>query len=178
MNIEEKNSLGDFNSYTEVASIEEELWRIFTFYSLQSNPIQLEFWSTKTFLRFARETQIIAATNSNIHGKACCGISVPIVELEIKSLLTKSKISFRLLEIDVNEAIDFGVFLQLLSRLAPKVCLFLFDIVVYCLVLFIQQLYDRDNVAVANRRLLLENVLPLSNRRIPLQRRFLMRVEV
>lgn len=41
-------------------TIEEELWRIFTFYALHSDPTQPEIWRPATFVRFSRECQFIS----------------------------------------------------------------------------------------------------------------------
>ena len=53
-------------------SIEQELWRIFTFYALHSDPTQPETIRPANFLRFAKDVQIVSKR-----------LTAPTIELEI-----------------------------------------------------------------------------------------------
>eukprot|EP01035_Chromulina_nebulosa_P018106 gene18106-23760_t len=136
----------------------DELWRIYTYYSLHFHPTNLEVWRSTTFIRFARDTQIIASTNSHISSidinSTHSQLSVPVVELEI-ARLAKNKDRFEI-EKDYSPtsvAIRFDDFLDLINDLSTK-------------------LYKHNTVEAAARRILLENVLLLANRRVPLNRSF------
>ena len=66
--------------------MEEELWRIYTYYSLHFDPMQPELWRSATFIRFAKDCQIIAARDSNVYGLGS-HFTVPAMELEIAKLV-------------------------------------------------------------------------------------------
>jgi hypothetical protein len=62
-------------------SVEQELWLVFTHYSLHSDPSLPEQWRSATFVKFARDCQIVKETarpNS---------LTIPALELEIAKLV-------------------------------------------------------------------------------------------
>ena len=67
-------------SSNQFNSVEEELWRIFTFYALYSDPTQPQVWKAPTFIRFAKECQIISNKSKTLCTSA--------VELDIARLVT------------------------------------------------------------------------------------------
>jgi len=114
--------------------IEQELWRIFTFYSLHGDPTQPENMRPAHFLRFCKDCQILSRK-----------INPTAIELEVSKLARmKSNNS----EFNSSITLSFADFLQLLDILAQKV-------------------YSKDAPELAVKRLLLENILLLSNRRVP-----------
>ena len=115
-------------------SIEKELWSIFTFYSLHSDPNEPEKLRPAHFVRFAKDCQI---TSKNITPTA--------VELEIARL---ARVKYNITERNVTIEITFADFIQLLELLAVKI-------------------YPSDAPSIAMKRILLENVFLLANRRVP-----------
>lgn len=113
-------------------SVEQELWRVFTFYALHADASQPEQMRPAIFLRFSKDCQIVSRK-----------IPPTAVELEVTRLL-RSKDAVD----NANATVSFGDFIQLLDILAIKV-------------------YPKDAAEVAVKRLLLENVLLLANRRVP-----------
>lgn len=67
--------------------IEEELWLIFTYYSLHFDPTSPEHWKSATFVRFAKDCQIIGANHSHVSTSSSYHLTVPILELEIAKLV-------------------------------------------------------------------------------------------
>ncbi len=63
-------------------SVEEELWRIFTFYGMHSDPATPDLWNRANFVRFAKDCQIISKK-----------LNVTAVELEITRLVLTSCVS-------------------------------------------------------------------------------------
>jgi hypothetical protein len=57
--------------------IEQELWRIFTFYSLHGDPLQPEALRPAHFLRFCKDTQILSKK-----------INPTAIELEVSKLVS------------------------------------------------------------------------------------------
>lgn len=113
-------------------SIEQELWRIFTFYALHADASQPEALRPAIFLRFTKDCQIVSRR-----------LPPMTVELEVTRLLRSKDVADT-----ANATINFSDFLQLLDILAIKI-------------------YPKDNAEIAVKRLLLENVLLLANRRVP-----------
>lgn len=113
-------------------SVEQELWRIFTFYALHADATQPEQMRPAIFLRFAKDCQIISKK-----------LPPMAVELEVTRLLRVKDSADA-----ANTTMNFADFIQLLDILAAR-------------------LYTKDTQEVAVRRLLLENVLLLANRRVP-----------
>jgi hypothetical protein len=113
-------------------SIDQELWRIFTFYALHADASQPQHLRPQIFIRFARDCQISSKR-----------LPPTAVELEVMRLL-KTKENFD----HTNATISFADFLQLLD-------------------IFAQKVYPNDSAEMAVKRLLLENVLLLANRRVP-----------
>ena len=66
-------------STNQFNSVEDELWRIFTFYALYSDPTQPQVWKAPTFVRFAKECQIISAKSKQL--------STSAIELDIAKLV-------------------------------------------------------------------------------------------
>lgn len=71
-------------------SLEEELWRIFTYYSLFYNPSEPEMWSKATFVKFAKDCQILGK-DSHINS---VGLTVPLLELEIAKLVSLFNLNY------------------------------------------------------------------------------------
>lgn len=120
-------------------SIQQELWHIFTFYSLHHDPTLLEALRMNSFMRFCKDTQILNEEN-------CSKI---VIELEVTRLMRwKNAMGSRPTSHVVggnSVLINFQDFLELLSLLAPK-------------------LYGKEDVEQSIKRLLLENVLLLAGR--------------
>eukprot|EP01031_Cornospumella_fuschlensis_P042197 gene42197-51532_t len=116
-------------------SVEQELWRIFTFYALHADASQPDQMRPAIFLRFSKDCQIISKR-----------LPPTAVELEVTRLLrSKSDIQ------DTPNApllVSYADFLQLLEIMSVKI-------------------YSKDDPEIAIKRLLLENVLLLANRRVP-----------
>ena len=123
-------------------TIEEELWNIFTNYSLHADPGTLDLLRPATFLRFVKDCQI-----SSKH------LSLTEVELEIAKLKGIPKLKADEFSIsncaEKDGNISFQVFLLLLEHLSTKV-------------------YPRDRPEIALKRFLLENVLLLASRQAPI----------
>lgn len=88
-------------------SIEQELWRIFTFYAIHADPTTPETWRPVIFLRFCKECQIISRS-----------LPSNAVELEITKL---SRIKLNGTEFNPTILLSFTDFLQLLNILAVRV---------------------------------------------------------
>lgn len=116
-------------------SIEEELWKIFTFYALHSDPTQPELLRPANFIRFSKDCQIVSKK-----------LTSTAVELEMAKLF-RSKGDGT--DYTTSITIKFDDFMELLDTLSSKV-------------------YPRDPPEIAAKRLLLENILLLANRRIPI----------
>ena len=139
------------------SSIEEELWRIFTFYGLHGDSSTAYQWRLVNLVRFARDSQIISDkfTSQQLEleiirlmrekRKAEAGVSAE----DKKSRSSTGNNSTRDFDSSSTIVIHFPDFLLLLEIIAPKV-------------------YPNENKQISLRRLLLENVLLLSNRRKPI----------
>lgn len=119
-------------------AVESELWKIFTFYTLQADPTLPEQLTVPSFLRFAKDTQILS---NKLKGAA--------IELEIARVSRNQRLEEGGGEKDYSTSIylTFSGFMSLLSILSDKVY-------PHC-----------SSPEVAVRRLLLENVLLLASRR-------------
>lgn len=70
-----------------VQSVEEELWLIFTHYALHFDPTLPEQWKSATFVKFAKDCQIVSPLS--LHGgRSAYGLTVPVLELEIAKLVS------------------------------------------------------------------------------------------
>ena len=123
-----------------------ELWRIFTFYALHTDTTQPEVMRVTTFVRFARDTQMLSSR-----------LTATMVELEIVRLSREKKIEQYGVKDSTVEgqhtiALNFGDFLALLDIMAAKV---------YPM----PENAGEDGKRTQIRRLLLENVLFLASRR-------------
>lgn len=122
----------------------DELWSIFTLYSLLADPTNPEQLKVANFLRFAKDSQIISKKLTSTD-----------VELELAKLVRDRRHDEALVmenkkqsyHYNTSFSLDFQDFLNCIDHLAPKV-------------------YDKDPPDIAIRRLLLENVLFLSCRRV------------
>ena len=127
-----------------------ELWRIFTFYGLHTDATQPEVMRVASFVRFARDTQMLSPR-----------LTSTMVELEIVRLAREKRIEqYGGKEISGEGntiALSFSDFLALLEVMAPKI---------YPMPKQAGESDDGEaNKKVQLRRLLLENVLLLANRR-------------
>ena len=124
-----------------------ELWRIFTFYGLHTDATQPEVMRVASFVRFTRDTQMLSSR-----------LTSTMVELEIVRLAREKRIEeYGGKEISGEGntiALNFGDFLALLDLMAPKV---------YPMPTEGSSVEEIKKIQV--RRLLLENVLLLANRR-------------
>jgi hypothetical protein len=123
-----------------------ELWRIFTFYALHTDATQPEVMRVTTFVRFARDTQMLSSR-----------LTATMVELEIVRLSREKKIEQyggkdSTVEGQHTIALNFGDFLALLEIMAAKV---------YPM----PENAGEEGKRTQIRRLLLENVLFLASRR-------------
>mmetsp|Transcript_6304 Transcript_6304/g.10551 ORF Transcript_6304/g.10551 Transcript_6304/m.10551 type:complete len:624 (+) Transcript_6304:126-1997(+) len=94
----------EFNIYN---SVEEELWRIFTFYALHSDPTMPEIMKPANFIKFCKDCQI---TSSRFTPAA--------VELE---LTRQSRIKTEGNDYNPSTTINFMDFMQMLEILSVKV---------------------------------------------------------
>lgn len=135
-------------SMAERDPIETELFSIFTFYSLHGDATNPDHWRITMLIRFARDCQLLSPSFTGTQ-----------LELEVVRLGRKKRenmrrtmgeiIQGREFESSNTILITFADFLSILDMLAVKV-------------------YPNERtVQGAKRRLLLENVLLLSNRTIP-----------
>jgi hypothetical protein len=148
---------------TGISIVEQELWNIFTYYTLHSDPTHPEQLKVGKFMAFAKDCQIISPT---------------LTQAQINLVLTREARNKR--EKSFNEAsagyITFYDFINLLPLFAKLVSSML---ALYCLnhvlteyfiILFvcILKVYpDAPNDDTAFKQLLLENVLLLAGRRDP-----------
>ena len=63
-------------------SIEEELWRIFTYYALHADPSQPEAWRVASFIKFSKDCQIIVNRS-----KSSSKLTATSIELEITKMV-------------------------------------------------------------------------------------------
>lgn len=133
----------------EITIIEAELWRIFTHYSLHSDAHQPETWRITNFSRFAKDCQI---TSPKFLGAQ---LDLEIVRLlRIKRKVTKTTkvevVDKREFDNNATFTITFPIFLELLEIISVRVY---------------PVNASTPDKATALRRLLLENVLLLAQRR-------------
>ncbi len=133
---------------TDKDPIESELFSIFTFYSLHGDATNPDYWRITMLIRFARDCQLLSPSFTGTQ-----------LELEVVRLGRKKKenmrrtmgetVKGREFESSNTIMISFADFLSILDVLAVKA-------------------YPNErSLAGAKKRLLLENVLLLSNRTIP-----------
>ena len=97
-------------------SIEEELWRIFTFYALHSDPTLPEVLKPPNFIKFCKDCQIVSKK-----------FTTSSVELEIAR---QARMKSQGVDYILSNSINFIDFMQLLEMISVKVPLFL---TLYCL---------------------------------------------
>jgi hypothetical protein len=88
-------------------SVEQELWRVFTFYSIHGDANQPELLRPANFLRFCKDCQITSRK-----------LTPTAIELEITRLIRSKEITG---DYGSTLTINFVDFLQLLDLLAQKV---------------------------------------------------------
>jgi hypothetical protein len=137
-------------TYLHKMSIEQELWRIFTFYSLHYDANYPETWKVTPFIRFAKDCQITSSK-----------FMVSELELEIVRLVRNKRKFMKVSGVNGKDfdgahtiVITFPDFLRLLEIIAVRVYPGLAN-----------GKSDHIDPSVCLRRLLLENVLLLANRR-------------
>lgn len=120
------------------STVEQELWNIFTFYTLHGNPMYPDLLKASQFVKLSRECNIIKT--KGIGGVTQADVNVVYI-IEVKR---------RDRGFGRNQAqMTYNDFLNALMRLSSKV-------------------YPRaDTVDDAFQQLLMENVLPLASRRSP-----------
>ncbi|CAM9216395.1 unnamed protein product, partial [Hapterophycus canaliculatus] len=69
-----------------MAGVEEELWNIFTFYTLRGNPLDLTRLSVTQFLRLARDCHIV---NAGQRRHICSGLGQATVNLVFASIIRR-----------------------------------------------------------------------------------------
>ena len=121
------------------STVEQELWNIFTFYTLHGNPMYPDLLKASQFVKLSRECNIIK-TKGIVSGVTQADVNVVYI-IEVKR---------RDRGFGRNQAqMTYNDFLNALMRLSSKV-------------------YPRaDTVDDAFQQLLMENVLPLASRRSP-----------
>eukprot|EP01032_Pedospumella_encystans_P016071 gene16071-18352_t len=88
-------------------SIEEELWRIFTFYALHSDPTQPEVLKPANFIKFCKDCQITSKK-----------FTTSSVELEIARL---ARMKSQGVDYILSNSINFIDFMQLLEMVSVKI---------------------------------------------------------
>ena len=124
-----------------MSTVEQELWNIFTFYTLHGNPMYPDLLKASQFVKMARECNIIKpGQKTDSLGVTQADVNVVYI-VEVKR---KDRGFAR------NQAqMTYNDFLNALMRLSSRV-------------------YPRaDTVDDAFQQLLMENVLPLASRRSP-----------
>lgn len=144
-------------------SVEEELWRIFSFYTLHSDPNTPDIMRLPSFVRFCKDCQLVSKrlTTQALELEVSKHVSICISPLQPHSTYDHLRInnymvpyqttgrSYQGVGDNSSAFISFPIFLELIESIAFKV-------------------YSKDISDVAVRRIVLENVLLLANRRIPL----------
>ena len=126
---------------SKMSTVEQELWNIFTFYTLHGNPMYPDLLKASQFVKLARECNIIRP-NVNASSRHVTQADVNVVYImEVKR---------RDRGFGRNQAqMTYNDFLNALMRLSTR-------------------LYsEADTVDDAFQQLLMENVLPLASRRSP-----------
>lgn len=148
----------------ESTNLLDELWSIFTLYSLLADPTNPEQLKVANFLRFAKDSQIISKKLTSTD-----------VELELAKLIRDRRHNETLTlenkkqnyHYNTSFALDFQDFLNCIDHLGT--CS-IYRLLLYFVLLthsFVApKVYDKDPPDAAIRRLLLENVLFLSCRRV------------
>ena len=67
--------------------VEEELWLVFTYYSLNNDPALPEQWKSATFVKFAKDCQIVGAATLQGANQRPYSLTIPALELEIAKLV-------------------------------------------------------------------------------------------
>lgn len=144
-------------------SVEEELWRIFSFYTLHSDPNTPDIMRLPSFVRFCKDCQLVSKrlTTQALELEVSKHVSFRIYQLQPHNTINHLRItnyvlphqttgrSYQGVGDNSSTFISFPIFLELIESIAFKV-------------------YSKDIPDVAVRRVVLENVLLLANRRIPL----------
>lgn len=127
----------------------EELWRIFTYYSLHTDPAQPETLKVANFLKIMKDTQIISKK-----------LTAATIELETTRVVRERRSTtgdesksannqIGHIIYNTSTSLSFNDFIHLLDILSSKV-------------------YPNESQEISTRRILLENIIPLASRRIPL----------
>lgn len=144
-------------------SVEEELWRIFSFYTLHSDPNTPDIMRLPSFVRFCKDCQLVSKrlTTQALELEVSKHVSIRITPLPPQNTNAHLRLTYYVLPRQTtgrsyqgvgdngSTFISFPIFLELIESIAFKV-------------------YSKDIADVAVRRVVLENVLLLANRRIPL----------
>ena len=123
-------------SNAENMSIEEELWHVFTHYTLMSDPTTPAGLTAQQFLKLAKEVQLVVASKGLAEAQILVSAQVSSGEIFPRAGRRGMKLSF-------------SDFVQVMSRLASR-----------C--------HPNTDPAFAFQKILLENVLPLAQRRVVL----------
>lgn len=122
-------------------AIINELWTIFTFYSIHGDANEPESIKTATFVRFARDTQIVSKK-----------LTVTMIELEIARVAREKKWG------GANRTDDGGYSASINLRFKDFIAL---------LDVFAAKVYPSSSSNTSLRRLLLENIFLLACHRLP-----------
>ena len=143
--------------------IEQELWNIFTYYTLHGNPLAPEYMKNQQFFKFVKDCQMMSAMQGS--GMTAADLSVLLAkEVHIRSrpssASSSSSSSSPGQSSDRNALLlstakrsnptlmTYGDFLTILTKIAPR-------------------MYPQVDTSTVFQKLLLENVLPLAARRCP-----------
>lgn len=122
-----------------MSSVEQEIWNIFTFYTLHGNPLDPEHIRATQFVKLCKDCQIIGSTISEA--------DPPLTEADVQVTYTAEV--KRTDRVGTLQKMNYNDFLTALMKISIKV-------------------YPRSKtVDDAFQRLLMDNVLPLAARRAP-----------
>jgi len=123
--------------------VEQELWNIFTFYTLHANPLGPEHLKSSQFIKFAKDCQLLTLKQGEGLSQADLNV-VFAKEVVRKKNFNKKSLAKR----SNPNMMTYSDFLIVLMILAPKI-------------------HPEANPEGVFQKLLLENVLPLAAKRAP-----------
>jgi|Transcript_1673 hypothetical protein len=133
--------MGEDGDDEKKAGIENELWNIYTFYTLHGNPLCPEFLKNQQFMKLAKDCQMIKK-------KQGVGLTSADLSVVFASETQRKKAENKTMAKRANpNLMTYSEFLNVLMVLAPKV-------------------YPKEDPDTVFQKLLLENILPLAAHRI------------
>ena len=122
-----------------MGSVEQELWNIFTYYTLHGNPMYPDLLKASQFVKLCRDCRIVRSIDNPK------GVTTAIANVVYTAEVKRRDRKFN----ETQAQMTYNDFLNALMRLSTKV-------------------YPRsETVDDAFQQLLMENVLPLASRRLP-----------